>query len=137
MARMMSPLAALIIAPGLLITPAASDAQPLDGTYVGTMQCGLLSPLTRPLKTELKMTVAGDRVTYEREILDPRIGRTGRHERGRGTLGPGGEHAERQRRSPVRLRGRVSRAASARDHPAHRHPAVGDSRGNGGAFLSD
>jgi hypothetical protein len=80
----------------MLTIAAAAQAQSLDGTYTGTIACGLLSHLTQPLKTKFTMTVSRDQATYERPML--RRGEpTGSFERGQGNVSPSGE---------VTLRGR-------------------------------
>jgi hypothetical protein len=67
----------------------------LDGAYAGTIRCGMLSDLRRPLDTEFSMTVSGTGVTYERPIVRPGTGgtgavRTGSFERGKGTISTSG-----------------------------------------------
>ena len=57
----------------LLASPAA-QAQSFDGTYAGTISCGLLTHLTRPLKTEFSMTVSGSEAKYQREIFEAQYG---------------------------------------------------------------
>jgi hypothetical protein len=92
----MAKLAHVIGVATLLLTTSGVQARSFDGTYTGTIQCGVLSNLSRPLKTAFAMTVAGDTVTYERQIVRP-TGPTGSYERGSGTVTPTGDVALRGR----------------------------------------
>jgi hypothetical protein len=76
----------------MVLAPMAAGAQSFDGAYTGTIGCGLLSTLTRPLKTEFTMTVSGPAVRYERPIVT-RNGPTNSYERGGGTITESGEIA--------------------------------------------
>ena len=48
----------VVIGAGLFVA-AAAQAGSLDGTYTGTIHCGLLSNLSNPLKTAFSMTADG------------------------------------------------------------------------------
>jgi hypothetical protein len=74
----------------LVLAAPGARAQSFDGTYTGTMTCGLLAGQTRPLQTAVAMTVSGSTVNYHRQILQ-RGGPTGSYERGSGTVTPAGE----------------------------------------------
>lgn len=80
--------AAAILAVALTATPSA--AQGLDGVYLGKLGCEVLVGQTRrALATDIRITIAGTRVTYEREILSPEGNQpTGIKERGTGTVTP-------------------------------------------------
>jgi hypothetical protein len=71
-----------------LVIAAPAAAQGLDGTYVGTLSCEILAGQTRrQLATDIRITIAGTNVSYEREILNPDGGgTTGIKERGTGEV---------------------------------------------------
>lgn len=79
----------------LVAVPGGAGAQAFDGNYTGTIACGVLSDLRRPLSVDFSMKVTGNEATYEREIVRPGGGtgtiRTGNYERGKGTVSPSGE----------------------------------------------
>jgi len=78
---------ALVLAlAGLLPLPA--NAQALDGIYVGKLSCEVIAGQTRrELATDIRITIAGTNVSYEREILNPDGGgTTGIKERGTGAV---------------------------------------------------
>lgn len=82
----------MTVAAALMLVADAAWGQSFEGTYAGTIQCGLLSTLTRPLRTQFTLTVAGGAATYERPILDPRRGdHSGSWERGAGTVTADGD----------------------------------------------
>ena len=70
----------------ILATPAS--AQGLDGLYTGKLSCEIIAGQTRrPLSTDIRITIAGTSVRYEREILNPDGGgSTGIKERGTGSV---------------------------------------------------
>jgi hypothetical protein len=70
----------------ILATPAS--AQGVDGAYGGTLSCEILAGQTRrQLATDIRITIAGTNVSYEREILNPDGGgSTGIKERGTGSV---------------------------------------------------
>jgi hypothetical protein len=80
--------AAFALTVTLAATPAA--AQGLDGVYLGKLGCEVLVGQTRrALATDIRITIAGTTVTYEREILSPEGNQpTGIKERGTGKLTP-------------------------------------------------
>jgi hypothetical protein len=59
------------IAAALIATASVVWAQSTDGTYNGTISCGVLSNLTQPLRTQFTMNVSVNEATYERPILRP------------------------------------------------------------------
>jgi hypothetical protein len=66
-------------------SPAA--AQALDGVYAGSLGCETLVGQTRrQLASDIRITIAGTAVSYEREILNPDGGGTGIKERGTGDV---------------------------------------------------
>ena len=70
----------------LLAMPAS--AQGLDGLYLGKLSCEVIAGQTRrELVTDIRITLAGTAVNYEREILNPDGGgTTGIKERGTGSV---------------------------------------------------
>jgi hypothetical protein len=94
-------LAAAAALAAILVGIGDGAAQTIDGTYTGTIACGLLTQLRYPLRTDFSLTVARGEASYERPIVRPgRDGRaepTGSWERGGGPVSPLGE---------VTLRGR-------------------------------
>ena len=77
---------ALALAVCAVSSPA--DAQGVDGVYAGTLSCEMLAGQTRrQLATDIRITIAGTSVSYEREILNPDGGgTTGIKERGTGEV---------------------------------------------------
>ncbi|MBX3499738.1 MAG: hypothetical protein KF889_09870 [Alphaproteobacteria bacterium] len=76
-------------AAGLLAMAVAAPAaaQGLDGAYAGRLSCEILAGQTRrALATDIRITIAGTTVSYEREIHSPDGGTTGIKERGTGTV---------------------------------------------------
>lgn len=71
-----------------LILAAPASAQGVDGTYAGTLSCEILAGQTRrQLATDIRITITGTNVSYEREILNPDGGgSTGIKERGTGSV---------------------------------------------------
>jgi hypothetical protein len=68
-----------------LATPA--NAQGLDGLYVGKLSCEIIAGQTRrQLATDIRITIAGTAVNYEREILSETGNPTGIMERGTGAV---------------------------------------------------
>ena len=61
---------ATVITTILLLTAPDVPAQSFDGIYLGTMECQSRGGL-RPLRTELKLVIAGNSATYERQIMRP------------------------------------------------------------------
>jgi hypothetical protein len=71
----------------VLVLASPAGAQGLDGLYVGKLSCEMLAGQTRtPLATDIRITIAGTNVSYEREIHSPEGGTTGIKERGTGTV---------------------------------------------------
>ncbi|MGE0424047.1 MAG: hypothetical protein AB7O88_17405 [Reyranellaceae bacterium] len=70
----------------VLATPAS--AQGLDGLYLGKLSCEIIAGQTRrSLSTDIRITITGTTVSYEREILNPDGGgSTGIKERGSGSV---------------------------------------------------
>ena len=69
----------------VLATPAS--AQGVDGNYVGKLSCELIAGQTRrQLATDIRITIAGANVSYEREILSESGNTTGNMERGTGSV---------------------------------------------------
>ena len=80
----------LAVAIMLVLAHAAVGAEPLDGTYTGTLSCPAF-PNQTPLRTAIAVTVSGGVATYEREIVTPAApGGAGTYERGKGTVTPAG-----------------------------------------------
>lgn len=73
-----------------VLVASPSAAQNLDGVYLGKLSCEVLVGQTRrPLATDIRITIAGTTVRYEREILSPDSNQpTGIKERGSGTVTP-------------------------------------------------
>jgi hypothetical protein len=69
----------------VLATPAS--AQGLDGLYLGKLSCEMIAGQTRrELATEIRITIAGTTVNYEREIFSESGAPTGNKERGTGAV---------------------------------------------------
>ena len=64
-----------------------------DGNYTGYITCDMIPGQTATsLRTEFSLTIAGDRIEYQREVLRPEdAARMGVTERGRGSVSPAGE----------------------------------------------
>src|SRR5262249_10779280 len=79
----------------LLLNSPTTFAQPFEGNFTWTIDCGLLTGLTVPLHVPFSMTVSNGQARYEREIMRPGgptgTVRTGNYERGIGTVTPSGE----------------------------------------------
>lgn len=76
---------ALVFATCAVSSPA--NAQGIDGVYAGSLGCETLVGQTRrQLASDIRITIAGTAVSYEREILNPDGGGTGIKERGTGTV---------------------------------------------------
>jgi len=90
MMRLSSGVATLAAVAGLggAMTTSPVAAQSLDGVYSGQLSCEVLAGQTRrQLATDIRITIAGTGVSYEREILNPDGGgSTGIKERGTGTV---------------------------------------------------
>lgn len=68
------------------VSPSA-NAQGADGVYAGSLGCETLVGQTRrQLASDIRITIAGTAVSYEREILNPDGGGTGIKERGTGDV---------------------------------------------------
>jgi hypothetical protein len=86
----------VIAVTALVLSASTAQAGSFDGAYTGTISCGLLTGLSKGLKTEFSMTVKDGQATYERQIIRP-TGPTGAYERGGGKVTAAGD---------VSLRGR-------------------------------
>jgi hypothetical protein len=53
----------------LLLNSPTTFAQPFEGNFTGTIDCGLLAGLTRPLHAPFSMTVSNGQARYERKIM--------------------------------------------------------------------
>ena len=73
----------------------SASPQTLDGTYTGTIACGVRRGQANPLRSQFTMRVSGGEATYERPIVRPgsdgRAEPTGSSERGDGAVSPSGE----------------------------------------------
>ena len=53
----------------VVLLPLSVGAQSFDGTYDGTISCGLVTDMKQVWKTPLRMTVEDGEARYERPIL--------------------------------------------------------------------
>lgn len=74
-----------------LLAPLPVNAQAQDGNYTGKISCEIIAGQTRrQLATDIRITISGTNVSYEREILTPDGGgTTGIKERGTGSVNGG------------------------------------------------
>ena len=71
-----------------LVLAMPASAQGLDGLYLGKLSCEVIAGQTRrELSTDIRITITGTTVNYEREIINPDGGgSTGIKERGTGSV---------------------------------------------------
>jgi hypothetical protein len=71
----------------MLALAAPAMAQSLDGLYVGELRCTSISEASIPLRTQIRVTVAGTAVHYERDVHMANSAQlSGVKETGRGTV---------------------------------------------------